>query len=467
MKLQSKVPDWGVPYFKPLRYKGLKGGRSSGKSWFFAELLVLSHVSDKNTQSVCVREVLKSIKFSAKKLIEDKIRALNVSHLFDITQNEIRRIGGSGIIVFQGLQDHNADSIKSLEGFDRCWVEEASTISERSLEILLPTIRSPKSEIWFSWNPFTPDDPVEKLFNQKADNMMLTHVNYYQNPFCPDEILEEATRHKKNSPGSYGHVWLGDHANTIENNLIHAKWFDACVDAHKKLGFKTNGAIIAAHDPSDLGGDSKGYCMRHGSIVMSIEEKLAGDVNEGCDWATGLAIQHGVDQYTYDVGGMGIALARQTDKSFQGKKTTVVMFNGAESVDFPDVIYEPSVDSMVMSQKKNKEIFKNKRAQYYFMLRDRIYRTYRAVEHNEYSDPDALISFDSSIKLINKLRSELCRIPIKPNSNGMLELYRKEDMKRLFNIKSPNLADSAMMCGRFVNQVKPRAVIPRPLKTMR
>jgi len=122
---------------------------------------------------------------------------------------------------------------------------------------------------------------------------------------------------------------------------------------------------------------------------------------------------------------------------------------------------------MVMSQKKNKEIFKNKRAQYYFMLRDRIYRTYRAVEHNEYSDPDALISFDSSIKLINKLRSELCRIPIKPNSNGMLELYRKEDMKRLFNIKSPNLADSAMMCGRFVNQVKPRAVIPRPLKTMR
>ena len=164
MPLQILTPRWAIPLLCKKRYKGAKGGRGSGKSHFFAEMIVEEHISDADTQSVCIREIQKSLKFSAKKLIEDKIYSMGVSNLFDITQTEIRNVKGRGIIIFQGMQDHTADSIKSLEGFNRAWCEEAQSLSNRSMELLLPTIRAQGSELWFSWNPENETDPIEELF---------------------------------------------------------------------------------------------------------------------------------------------------------------------------------------------------------------------------------------------------------------------------------------------------------------
>jgi len=207
--LQIKTPRWCLPLLDHKRYKGAKGGRGSGKSHFWAELLVEEHVANVNQQSVCIREVQKSLKFSAKKLIEDKIFALGVSHLFEVTINEIRRRDGRGIIIFQGMQDHTADSIKSLEGFSRAWVEEAQSISKRSMALLLPTIRAPDSELWFSWNPENDNDPVEELFKTESEDSTCVHVNYLDNPFLPDTLKKEAERHRRNSYDSFDHVWLG------------------------------------------------------------------------------------------------------------------------------------------------------------------------------------------------------------------------------------------------------------------
>lgn len=117
MELRIKTPRWAKPWFKTARYKGAHGGRGSGKSHFVAEQLVEECVIDKNLRAVCIREIQKSIKYSSKQLIEDKIKALGVSHLFEIQRDLIKRIGGDGVILFQGMQDHTADSIKSLEGF--------------------------------------------------------------------------------------------------------------------------------------------------------------------------------------------------------------------------------------------------------------------------------------------------------------------------------------------------------------
>ena len=122
MELVIETPEWAIPLLSPARYKGAYGGRGSGKSHFFAELLVEEHVANPNQRSVCIREIQKSLQFSARQLIVGKIQALGVSHLFDITLTEIRSVRGNGIIIFQGMQDHTADSIKSLEGFDRAWV---------------------------------------------------------------------------------------------------------------------------------------------------------------------------------------------------------------------------------------------------------------------------------------------------------------------------------------------------------
>jgi phage terminase large subunit len=224
MKLQIKTPRWAIPLLEPKRYKGAFGGRGSGKSHLFAELLVEEHIRDKDMQSVCVREIQKSLQFSAKKLIESKIYSLGVSHLFDILQNEIRRKDGRGLIIFQGLQDHTADSIKSLEGFNRAWIEEAQSISRRSMELLLPTIRAPQSEIWFSWNPENPDDPVEQLFRNEASDSIAVKVNYTDNPFLPDTLKQEAERHRRSDPDTFGHVWLGEYNTRSEAQVFKDKY---------------------------------------------------------------------------------------------------------------------------------------------------------------------------------------------------------------------------------------------------
>lgn len=225
--LDINLPRWAIPLVPPCRFKGAAGGRASGKSHRFAEAVVLAHVDDPDTNTVCIREIQKSLKFSAKRLIEDKIRKLKVSHLFEVTQNEIRRIAGNGIIIFQGMQDHTADSIKSLEGFNRCWVEEAQSLSARSMSLLIPTIREPGSELWFSWNPEDEDDPVEQLFAnwQDEDDMVCVSVNYQDNPFLPDEMRIEAERHKRRDPETYAHVWEGEY-NTISDAQVFKEKFE-------------------------------------------------------------------------------------------------------------------------------------------------------------------------------------------------------------------------------------------------
>ena len=227
MNLEIATPRWAVPLLKPARYKGAHGGRGSGKSHFFAELMIEEHVANPNRRSVCIREIQKSLQFSARELLKQKITALGVSHLFDITLTEIRSRKGNGIIIFQGMQDHTADSIKSLEGFDCAWVEEAQNLSARSLELLRPTIRNENSEIWFSWNPDQPDDPVDSFLRPKdgiIPNAIVIEVNYDDNPFLPNTLREEMEFDKKYNADSFGHVWRGEYNTKADAQIFKGKW---------------------------------------------------------------------------------------------------------------------------------------------------------------------------------------------------------------------------------------------------
>jgi len=151
--LQIKTAKVFEPLLQPSRYKGAWGGRGSGKSQFFGDLMVEEHLMYPGHRSVCIREVQKTLQESAKKLIEDKIKEYGLQRQgFRILRDRIETPGG-GIITFTGMADHNNESIKSLEGYDRAWVEEAQTMSKRSLQLLRPTIRKEGSELWFSWNP--------------------------------------------------------------------------------------------------------------------------------------------------------------------------------------------------------------------------------------------------------------------------------------------------------------------------
>lgn len=226
-EITIQTPRWAVPLLQPARYKGAYGGRSGGKSHFFAEAIVEAMICDRDLKVVCIREIQKSLKFSAKALIESKIEKLGVSHLFQILTTEIRRVGGDGIIIFQGLQDHTADSLKSLEGFKIAWVEEAQNLSARSLQLLRPTIRAPGSELWFSWNPDQPTDPVDEFFRGSAGqpkDSILVAVNYYDNPMLPAESLAEMEIDRERDTDYYLHVWEGHYNTKSDLQVLAGKW---------------------------------------------------------------------------------------------------------------------------------------------------------------------------------------------------------------------------------------------------
>jgi phage terminase large subunit len=208
------------PLLHPARYKGAYGGRGSAKSHFFAGLAVEESIRRK-VDIVCLREVQKSLKFSVKKLIESKIEAMNAGAYFEVQNEQIKSKHG-GNIIFQGMQDHTSDSIKSLEGFGVAWFEEAQSASQRSLDLLRPTIRAPGSELWFSWNPNQATDPIDVLLRGEKlpPGAVVVRANYTDNPWLPKELIDELEYDKGRDPDKYAHIWLGEYQRNSEARVF-------------------------------------------------------------------------------------------------------------------------------------------------------------------------------------------------------------------------------------------------------
>jgi phage terminase large subunit len=195
--------------FSPKRYKVARGGRGSGKSWGFARALLVLGAKSK-LRIICSREVQKSIKDSVHKLLEDQIGALGLTSFYDIFTTEIRGKNGTEFL-FAGLSDQTIDSIKSFEGADICWVEEAQTVSERSWKILTPTIRKPGSEIWVTFNPDLDDDPTyDRFVTHQPDDCVSVEMNYMDNPWFNETLEKErAGDERRYTKDEYENVWLG------------------------------------------------------------------------------------------------------------------------------------------------------------------------------------------------------------------------------------------------------------------
>lgn len=207
--LTVDVPRAFAPLLKPSRYKGAYGGRGGAKSHFFAEQLIL-RCYQKQTRAVCIREVQDTIKDSVRQLLVDKIQKLGLGSAFDCLEAEIRGKNGS-LIIFRGMQSYNAENIKSLENFDIAWVEEAQTLSEKSLRLLRPTIRSEGSELWFSWNPRHDTDPVDAFFRgpSRHPDAIAISVNWNDNPWFPEVLKTEKDADYAADPEMAEHVWGG------------------------------------------------------------------------------------------------------------------------------------------------------------------------------------------------------------------------------------------------------------------
>jgi len=220
MNLTIETPETFEPLLEASRYKGCWGGRGSGKSHFFAELAIERCIMAK-TAICCAREIQKSLKHSVKKLLEIKIEQLGVGSLFEVQESTIKGLNGSEII-FTGLQSHTSDSIKSLESFDILWIEEAQNVSQKSLDIVRPTFRKPGSELWFSWNPNDPTDPIDAFL--RCDNpppdSVIVQANYMDNPWFPDVLKDEMEYDRKRDYDKYCHVWLGEYRKNSEARIF-------------------------------------------------------------------------------------------------------------------------------------------------------------------------------------------------------------------------------------------------------
>lgn len=466
-------------FTKPKRIKIIVGGRGSTKSTGVADYVAAKMYNGELW--CCARENQNSIEESVHRTILDEISRLGMVG-FEDTKTSITHTSG-GRAFYRGLA-RNITSLKStLSGVDGLWIEEGEDISMNTLRVLTASVRLNAKdserllagedvkmpEIIITMNRGARTGAVAQKWLARAeqdlkrsgyyedDTVMIVEMNYTDMPkkwFEASGLEQERLDDEEHlSRAAYDHKWLGHYIDEVENSIIKPEWFDAAINAHKldrlKQAFTPHGAKIAAHDPSDSGNDSKGFVLRHGSIIQYVDEMTRGEIDEGVDWAIGLSIKHQADWFIWDGDGMGAGLKRQVSTALDGTRTNYFMFRGSlsgKAQDNAERIYQAEYGTRKANPKTYADTFRNNRAQYYVNLADRFYNTYRAVVRGDYVDPDIMISLDSDgIKNMDLLRSECCRIPRVENSNGLEQIMNKKEMKSN-GIESPNMADSLMMC---------------------
>lgn len=332
--LEIETPRWAIPALKPARYKAIWGGRGSGKSHFVGEYIIEEHIIHPNDSTVCVREVQKSLDQSVKRLLEAKIEKLNAGAYFEVLDAKIRSKQGTGIISFQGMQNHTADSIKSLEGYKRAWVEEAQTLSQYSLDLLRPTIRTPGSELLFTWNPRYKTDPVDVFFRKNPpENAVVLAVNWNDNPWFPDELHREMMDDFARDSDKADHIWNGAYGAT--QGAILAKWVNQAIREGRvtsDVEFDRDGAPLEIS--CDLG-------YRDTACFWFWQRTLGGFRVLSYDADTGLDADDWIPRIRDKVAELGASAklgkiwlphdARA--KTFQSKHTTIERFAQAFGVD--------------------------------------------------------------------------------------------------------------------------------------
>ncbi|MBA0362373.1 PBSX family phage terminase large subunit [Stenotrophomonas maltophilia] len=227
-ELRLEVPAAMLPFWtERRRHKIARGGRGSAKSWSIARMLATRGIIQP-TRWLCCRETQKSIKESSLRLLADQIQSLNLGYYYDVQQQAIKGHPGTSAadseFAFAGLKEHTADSIKSYEGFDGAWIEEAHSVSERSATVLIPTIRKPGSELWWSYNPEQEEDYVHQLAGMDDPDTLVITINWRDNPWFPLELEKERQKLQRINSDLYQHVWEGQ-CRSAAGLMFKRDWF--------------------------------------------------------------------------------------------------------------------------------------------------------------------------------------------------------------------------------------------------
>lgn len=450
---QIFMPEIFGDYLYPAMIKVARGGRGSAKTQSFIRI-ILARMQATRTHVGCFREIQKSIADSIKQTIETIIEDIGLRDQFYITDKEIRHLATGSKMVFAGLY-RNVTSVKGMDWIDVAFCEEAENISDDSWNVLIPTLRKPGAELMVCYNPKNVLDPTHLRFGpgvckawtdetRTIRYAITKQINFEDNPYFTETSRMQMEAMKEEDEDLYDHIWLGMPNADSEQAIIKPSWIQAAVDAHLMLDFEAEGSRRVGQDVADEGKDTSALCFSHGSVVIDMDEWKKGDTDYTANTAYHYATDHYADALIYDSIGVGAGVKaalnrlRAADEE-KGHVSTFSIhgFNAGGGIVDPTHEYQ--------SGKLNKDMFHNIKAQAWWNLRDRFYKTYRAIKEGAVYDPSELISLSSDLPHLDKLKAELSRPRVDYGDTGKVKVESKKDMQKR-GIPSPNLADALVMC---------------------
>lgn len=437
------------PYLKDFwttqaRNKVLYGGRDSSKTWDAAGFAIFL-ASNYKLRFLCTRQFQNKIEESVYTTLKIQIERFGLKDMFRVLDNKIICPSTGSEFIFYGLW-RNIDEIKSLEGIDVCWIEEAHNLTKNQWDILEPTIRKEGSEFWIIFNPGLMTDFVYQRFViAPPPNTLVRKINFTENPFLSETSKQIIEAKKIEDIDEYNHKYLGSPLQNDDKAIIKRSWIEACIDAHIKLNIDVTGKERIGYDIADDGGDLNAIVHTKGILAYHLEDWKGGmdELNLSATkvWNKARNIEA---QIIYDCIGVGASAGSKfkelNDSSYV--KVEYEKFNAGDAVQNPNKEVVPKVT--------NKERFANLKAQMWWDLANRMQKTHKAVTNGTPIEQDEIISISSSMPKLEKLMQELTTPQKDYDNTGKLKVESKKDLKGR-GISSPNLADAFIMAYYQVN----------------
>lgn len=439
-------------WITPARYKILHGGRASSKSHDAAGMAVYL-ARNYQVKFMCARQFQNRLDESVFTLVKAKIEEARALNEFTFTKHSIlhRRTGSE--FLFYGIA-RNLQEIKSTEGVDILWLEEAHYLTEEQWNVIEPTIRAEGSEIWIIFNPDEVTDFVYQRFVLRPpENTLVRQINWQENPFLSQTMLDVIAAAYKEDKKKATHIYGGVPKTGSDKSVINLQFILAAIDAHKKIdarrGWTHTGQRVIGFDVADDGEDKNAIVHNHGNILVGVEEwdGLEDELLKSSTKVYSAAKEWGAS-VTYDSIGIGAHVGSKfselNDAQRGAYRLSYDAFNAGGRVLDPDGIYMklPHVNIT------NGEYFSNIKAQMWWAVADRFRKTFEAIEHGKEYPLDEMVSLDSSAmdrRLLDRLCIELSSPRKDIDGFGKVKVESKKDMLEKRGVKSPNMADAAIM----------------------
>lgn len=401
---------------------------------------------------LCVRQLQNRIAESVYSLLKIQIERFGLDGAFDIQRDKIYQTRTGSEFMFYGLW-RSIDEIKSMEGVDVLWIEEAHNLTEEQWKILEPTIRASSSEIWVIFNPKLATDFAYKRFVvNPPPNTIVRKINHDENPFLSETMREIIEAMRRDDPDEYAYVYGGEPRQDDDDVIIRRSWILASIDAHKKLGIEPKGRKRLGFDVADSGADKCATVYAHGPVVLwsDLWKASEDELLKSCTKVFHQARERGAS-VTYDSIGVGASAgAKFGELNLAHRDMPPIAyskFNAGGAVWRPDAVYSVGT--------KNKDQFLNIKAQAWWLVADRFRNTFNAIRSGEKFEEDELISIDSETPNLVQLIDELSTPKRDYDANGRVKVESKKDLAKR-EVASPNLADAFVMA--FVPGAEPMRI---------